>query len=148
MRRSPELAPLSREHQVALAIALALRRASAPDVAVVTERYLRFFASEGAAHFDIEEAVLVPVLPPELAERLKHEHTEIRDATRALKAVPDVPAARRVGELLAAHVRFEEREVFTHLEATLPAAKLAAIGARLATPDLRSSPREDRVLPG
>jgi hypothetical protein len=69
VKRSPELAPLSREHQAALAIALAHR--------------------------------------------------------------PGVDAARRAGALLAAHVRFEERVVFAHLEAALPPAELAAIGRRL-----------------
>jgi hypothetical protein len=137
MRRSPELAPLSREHHVALAIALALRRAQPPDVDAAADRYLRFFAAEGAAHFDEEEAVLVPSLPAAMADRLTREHAEIRAATRALAERKDVTAAWRVGELLAAHVRFEERVVFTHLEHSLPAAELAAIGRRLRAPAAR-----------
>lgn len=127
MRRSAELAALSRDHHVALELALALKRTTADDLEHTTARYAAFMAGEGAVHFDEEEAVLVPVLPPDLAERLVREHTELRDPP-----LGDVAAARRAGELLAAHVRFEERVVFTHLEQTLPAAELADIGRRLA----------------
>src|SRR5688572_20932952 len=119
MKRSPELAPLSREHQVALAIALALRRVSEDDIAATSARYLAFFADEGEEHFDQEEAVLVPVLPRDLSVRLVDEHGEIRDVTRTLGERPAVLTARHLGELLSAHVRFEERVVFAHLEAEL-----------------------------
>ena len=132
MKRSAELAPLSREHQIALAIALTLRRTTEDDLDRTTRRYLDFMAGDGASHFDEEEAVLVPALPGELSERLLREHAAIRQATQALADRPAVAAARRAGELLAAHVRFEERVLFTHLEQTLAPAELAAIGARLA----------------
>ena len=127
MRRCPELAALSREHHVALEIALALRRTTSDDFEQTTTRYAAFMASDGAAHFDAEEAVLVPALPRELAQRLVREHAELRDVRPG-----DVTEARRTGELLAAHVRFEERVVFAHLEAELAPAELAAIGRRLA----------------
>jgi hypothetical protein len=127
VKRSPELAPLSRDHQPALEIALALKRTNGDDLEQTAARYTAFMAGDGAAHFDEEEAVLVPALPGELAERLVREHANLRDAT-----LGDVAAARRTGELLAAHVRFEERVVFTHLEETLPPDDLAAIGRRLA----------------
>ena len=38
---------------------------------------------------------------------------------------------RRLGELLAAHVRFEERELFPRLEAVLPPEQLAELGGQL-----------------
>ena len=129
MKRAPELAPLSREHQGALEIALALRRTNDDDLHRTAARYVAFMEDDGATHFAVEETVLVPALPAELADRLLREHAELRDATVALT---DVPAARRAGELLAEHVRFEERVVFPHLEQALPPAELAAMGRRLA----------------
>ena len=132
MKRSRELAPLSREHHVALELALALRRTDEADVEQTTARYLQFFAGDGAAHFRTEEDVLVPILPDELANRLLDEHAEIRAASHALEDCTGVLAARCLGQQLAAHVRFEERIVFAHLEEELAPAELAGIGRRLA----------------
>jgi hypothetical protein len=42
-----------------------------------------------------------------------------------------VADARRLGELLTRHVRFEERELFPLLEALLPADRIRAIGRDL-----------------
>ena len=129
MKRAPELAELSREHHQALALALALRRTTSEHLDRDAARYVAFLADHDAGHFAVEEAVLVPVLPDDMAERLLREHDELRDATAELA---DVAGVRRAGELLAAHVRFEERVVFPHLEEQLAPAELAAMGRRLA----------------
>jgi hypothetical protein len=47
VKRTPRLAPLSREHHVALEHALRLRRAQDPDVATVVARFLAFFVEDG-----------------------------------------------------------------------------------------------------
>jgi hypothetical protein len=132
VKRSPELAPLSRHHHVALEVALRLRRATDESLDDAVARYLTFSAGDGEEHFAEEEALLLPELRPDLGRRMRDEHAAIRDATRALEARPDRGAAHRLGELLTAHVRFEEREVFPELERSLPADRLAEIGRRLA----------------
>lgn len=136
MRRSPELAPLSRDHHRALEVALRLRRADPETAAAAVDRFGDFWHEAGRRHFEIEEAVLLPALPeddPEWGEataRVRREHDEIRARARALLAAdggtPD--AARELGELLNAHVRFEERKLFPLLEERLPSADLAAVG--------------------
>ena len=129
MKRAPELAELSREHHQALALALALRRTTDEDLERNTARYVAFMADHDAGHFAVEETALVPVLPDDMAERLLREH----DALRAVAAeLGDAATVRRAGELLAAHVRFEERVVFPHLEQELAPDELATMGRRLA----------------
>jgi hemerythrin-like domain-containing protein len=134
VKRSPELTPLSRQHHTALARALGLRRAEAGDVAEAAAAFQEFFATKGERHFAQEEEVLLPALPAgqeALGRRMLDEHAEIRRRAAALGARPDVTAARELGELVNAHVRFEERELFPRLEAELAPEALAEIGRRL-----------------
>jgi len=131
MKRTAELAPLSRDHHVALEHALRLRRASAEDAATVVAGFLAFLVDAGRAHFAQEEALLAPEVPADradLADRLLDEHEEILRRATALGERPEAGAARELGELLSRHVRFEERELFPLLECRLPARRLVEIG--------------------
>lgn len=134
MKRTAELAPLSRDHHVALEHALRLRRVSEDDVAAVVAGFLTFLVDEGRAHFAQEEELLVPAVPDEhaaLVRRLYAEHEEILRGAAVLGTRPDAAGARELGELLSRHVRFEERELFPLLESRLSAARLVEIGRDL-----------------
>src|SRR5688572_23991459 len=115
MKRSPALAGLSRDHHRALDAALRLTRAEADTLPEAVKHFREFFAAHGDRHFQIEESVLVPALPPEdsewtaLCDRMAAEHAELRGLARDIQ---DVDAARALGERLRDHVRFEERELF------------------------------------
>ncbi len=126
MERAEALRPLSRDHHVALELALRLRRAADPrGAADAGERLAAWRAEHARRHFRIEEDLLLPLLGdhPEHVERVRGEHV------RLLADSPSEPAAlRELGELLAAHVRFEERELFPLLEAELSAAELERLG--------------------
>jgi tellurite resistance-related uncharacterized protein len=119
MKRATGLVSLSRDHHRALVLARALRRPDAPAPADVVE--------ELEPHFAVEEAELVPRAIErggalaELGARLLAEHA-------ALRAETD-PA--RLGDLLEAHVRFEERELFPALERELGAELLARLAGAL-----------------
>jgi hypothetical protein len=132
VKRSAELAPLSRDHHVALGIALRLRRAEAADVPAAVAAFRGFFAGHGQQHFRQEEELLVDALPTAMARRLADEHGDIRRRAAVLDESAEPESVRELGELLAAHVRFEEREVFPLLEQRLSSRQLAEIGARLA----------------
>ena len=134
VKRSPELHSLSHDHHVALAHALRLRRATGEDVAMVAARFLAFFVGDGERHFVQEEALLLPLIPEDEAaarQRLIDEHAQIRSRARALGEEPSRAAAAGLGELLADHVRFEERELFPMLEERLSSTTLAEVGAGL-----------------
>ena len=134
MKRTAELAPLSRDHHVALAHALKLRRASEGDVAVVVAAFLAFLVTDGRSHFAQEEHLLAPEVPADhahLTGRMRAEHDEILRRAEVLGRRPDVASARELGELLSRHVRVEERELFPLLERRLPAPRLLELGRDL-----------------
>jgi hemerythrin-like domain-containing protein len=134
MKRAPELAPLSRDHHVALEHALRLRRASEDDAAAVVAAFLAFLVDDGRAHFAQEEKLLVPAVPDDhadLVRRMLTDHAEILRGAAALGQCPDVASARALGELLNRHVRFEERELFPLLERRLPSPRLLELGREL-----------------
>lgn len=138
MKRSDALAPLSRDHHQALAVALRLRRAA--DPAADRAAFLAFFEHEGAVHFAIEEDVVLPTVAEALpvsdpdVRRVLDEHAELRRRAAALAAAPepDPGELRGIGELLAGHVRHEERVLFGRVEEALDADGLRELGRRIA----------------
>lgn len=132
MRRSEALTPLSRDHHQALETALRLRRATGETLDAALARLSSFWDGVGRRHFEIEEELLLPALSDErwlaMAERVRAEHEDIRGRAAALEREPGVDAARELGARLNAHVRFEERELFAIVEATLSPAELARLG--------------------
>jgi hemerythrin-like domain-containing protein len=138
VKRSPELAPLSRDHHVALEVALRLRRADAERAGDAIARFTRFWEDAGRRHFEIEEELILPALPgddadwADAAARVRREHDEIRARAAALGEAPAAAGpARELGDLLHDHVRFEERVLFGMLEDRLDAPSLAALGAAI-----------------
>ena len=135
MKRSPELAPLSRDHHVALEHALRLRRASEADLAAVVAGFLAFMIGPGRSHFAQEELLLAPEVPDDsadLARRMLDEHEEILRRAVLLGRDPCTTEASDLGELVTSHIRFEERELFPLLEAHVPAARMHDIARALA----------------
>ena len=138
MKRSAELAPLSREHHVALEVSLRLRKATASDADEVRARFLRFYEDEAREHFSAEEEFLLPAfarhVPPDDADvvRVLVEHVELRrraaDVARGIAGPSDLHA---LGHLLHDHVRHEERTLFPRIEAALDDEELAVLGEQL-----------------
>ena len=121
MKRHEQLQDLSREHHLALKLALLARRAlesgAAPQIQAAAATCAKAFVSDLEPHFVREESDVLPLLAQAgeiaLVERTLNEHDEMR----RLAAQLDLPAAdpatlQRFGELLGAHVRFEEHELF------------------------------------
>ncbi len=138
MKRSDALSPLSREHHVALEVALRLRRADASSAAAAHRAFSEFLATEGDAHFRAEEEILLPAATAALpaddpdVTRVPEEHAEIRRRAADLNAAaPPVEDLRALGDLLHDHVRHEERVLFPRIEAALDEQQLAELAARL-----------------
>lgn len=126
MKRSPFLQPLSRDHHAALTLARACERAAragnADQIAAACARALREYTEHLAAHFETEERSLLPRLQDEagqaLAQRTLADHRRLQGLLDGLRQ-NDAAALARFGEGLAAHVRFEERELFPAIERLL-----------------------------
>ncbi|MCE9569921.1 MAG: hemerythrin domain-containing protein [Rhodocyclales bacterium] len=119
MKRHPDLLQLSREHHGALKLARDARRAAgsgeASAIAALAQRVAQVFPVELDPHFCVEEGGILVLLAQagqdELVARTLADHAELRRLAKAL-ASPDADTLLRFAELLGAHVRFEEREVF------------------------------------
>jgi hemerythrin-like domain-containing protein len=137
MKRSAELAPLSRDHYQALEVALRLRRVTEGNLEDTAGHFLVSWRRQGEHHFAIEERLVLPALSHDDAEwaeaiqRVREEHAEIRARAAELTRAPSVLRARRLGELLGAHVRYEERQLFPLLEERLARDALVALGGAL-----------------
>ena len=156
MLRNPNLVPLSRQHQHALAVCVRIRRAK-----LATPREVRAWQAEIEQHFEIEirhhfaaeEAYVFPIasrigdLTP-LVDELLSEHRELRaDFGRVKARALDGPALRRFVELLSAHIRKEERLLFERLQREIPAPEMQEMGRQIAramasVPDLCIPPTE------
>lgn len=133
MKRDPRLVGLSREHHHALVLAVHLNKAlGGGDPGAAARELARRFDAEIEPHFRVEEEILLPALQAlggaacELVRRAEQDHAWLRaGAARAAAGATD-----RIGawaDRLAAHVRFEERELFEHAQQHLPPDVLDAL---------------------
>jgi mannose-6-phosphate isomerase-like protein (cupin superfamily) len=147
VKRHAALVPLSHDHHHALVAARRVRRgADADDPQRAATAFLTFFASTSVPHFREEEELLFPLVAerPEarglLAETLL-EHVRLHALAQRLRDETENgsdPRAtmRALGELLDAHVRREERELFPLVERLVgdDGLEALALGGREAAP--------------
>ncbi|HLS36282.1 MAG TPA: hemerythrin domain-containing protein [Bacillota bacterium] len=132
LKRHESLQPLSRHHMEALHLALKLRRAGTEKSDLTLEELQQelknFWEPNGQEHFREEEEILLPtyaqykdINQPEIIEMLL-EHVEIRSLVKQILAMDDIDETvmHKLGELLDAHVRKEERIIFERIQKELP----------------------------
>jgi mannose-6-phosphate isomerase-like protein (cupin superfamily) len=130
VKRHPALIPFSHDHHHALVQARRLRRAapgSEDERRAAAAAFVEFFRSDSVRHFREEEELLFPLLdpPPPLVERLLVEHVRLHSLSRRMEQGETKAATlKEAGELLEAHVRAEERELFPLLEESVPEVEL------------------------
>jgi hemerythrin-like domain-containing protein len=140
MLRDPNLIPLSRQHQHALALCVRVDRAVQAeriDVEAWQVEIQQQFESEIGIHFAAEEKELFPAavrfleLKPLVAELLA-EHILLRDYfARAAARSLDRQSLETFGEKLVQHIRKEERQLFEGMQRAMSSQELAALGSAL-----------------
>lgn len=117
MRRDDRLIKLSREHHKALKLARRLSHIEGHSVPNEVEREVEIARPELLAHFQDEEANLLPYLQSHgeqsLVDRLLEEHQLLIMLSSDSR---DLERLRNFGQLLTDHVWFEERELFEALQ--------------------------------
>lgn len=134
MRRHDSLIPLTHDHHHALKRARRMRLASEAEeeerLAAAAD-FLEFYGSEILTHFHEEEEEVFPLLlarpdaPTELLTRILLEHVRMHGLVRVLRQqveADDVQAGTlaETAELLRAHIRLEEDELFPLIERLVP----------------------------
>jgi iron-sulfur cluster repair protein YtfE (RIC family) len=137
MKRHPALVPLSHDHHHGLVQARRLRTAAeTADPPAVARAFLRFFAEETVAHFRDEEELLFPLLAeseearePLVRALLEHQriHALVGRLSGQVEAgAPETELMSELGEVLEAHIRFEERQLFPLVERLVPDLRLVS----------------------
>jgi hemerythrin-like domain-containing protein len=157
MKRHPALIPLSRDHHDGLVQAVRLRRAAADGDASArlsaAREFVEFFRNEERVHLRGEEDELFPLFlryvqsqPAPLREARVH-HMQLEGFARNLEiavaaGIVDREALDAAGELLDAHIRLEERQLFPLIEELVPDDELRSLGlaSRDATCAVRGPP--------
>ena len=126
LKRHEALKPLSKDHHHGLLLCWKIRVGRKKDIE--TERIKAytdfFFESQLKPHFKFEEEEIFGLLGDEhpLVKRAKHEHTRLENLfnsdTFITRALVDIEKE------LDAHIRFEERVLFTELQAEASKAQL------------------------
>ena|SRR5215210_29370 len=130
MKRHPALVALSHDHHHALVEARRLRQAAdTRESTAAATAFLRFFADESVPHFREEEELLFPLLVEleearDLLVQALLEHQRLYALTARLRQIVSTgretaSVMRELGELLEAHVRLEERQLFPLIERLL-----------------------------
>ncbi len=131
LKRSKELAPLSREHHDGLLFAWKIKQGLTNGTPVETLRdyTVWFWSNHIKTHFKNEEKILINYLPADnpLVEQMTREHEQIRDMIISIDKEPDRRSLELFAELLNNHIRFEERQLFKYAEETLSPEQLNLI---------------------
>ena len=120
IKRSQQLAPLSREHHDSLLFTWKIKQGlnnGTPATAIISfvQWYWKNFLQQ---HFDEEEKLLLPCLPPadKLSLQLKAEHEKIKEMITGSLHESSLAV---LAEMINDHIRFEERQFFPHAEKEL-----------------------------
>jgi len=133
LKRHVSLQPLSRDHHHGLLLCWKIRSGLSNGVALdkIKSYVSIFFEEHLAPHFELEEQHVFPVLGDELHPMVKRALREHRKLKRLLTITDDLE--RRLNqfeELLATHIRFEERVMFAELQTVATPEQLLEIERR------------------
>ena len=137
IKRSKQLAPLSREHHDGLLFAWKIKQGLENKTPLEKlRRYsLWYWQQHIKPHFYQEEKILAPYLPEDnpMKKRLKEEHDHIPELVLGLddETGSDKRHLIILSDLLNHHIRFEERELFPFLEKLLTPEQLDKVFSEL-----------------
>jgi hemerythrin-like domain-containing protein len=136
MLRDKSLIPLSHQHHNGLALGVLVRRALAEDagpenVERQARRIVERYEIELTNHFAIEEELLFPACPAELAGPLIEEHRRMEALVEKLRSEPSRETVEEFLELLRGHIWREEDELFERIQRELPRQTLDRLGGEI-----------------
>lgn len=135
IKRNEHIVRLSKDHHVTLLFCWKIRTGLKNEVAVdrMLPYVLYFWQQHMLPHFLEEETILFSPVTDDKVQRALREHIQIREAIEALQNAGDAVNVQlaTLADLVDAHVRYEERELFPHLEQILKNEQLVHIGKQL-----------------
>lgn len=150
IKRNPALVEFSKDHHFGLLLVWKIRQGQQKGIpAVRIGKYVNFFYQKDLMyHFADEETYLFTKLPENDLQRLRaeKEHAEVRALVSSIKHEPEAGHwLTELANLLEAHIRFEERELFNRLQNTMSEKELLKLlNGVPARPHLRDDEWEDQ----
>ena len=137
IKRSKELAPLSRDHHQGLLLCWKIRNGVNNHIDNKRiARYLIFsFREELSEHFRQEEDILFSLLADDepLKQQALGQHASLRAQVEEVTSQkePDTTLLLAFADTLDTHIRFEERKLFPFIEQTIDEGKLQTAGKKI-----------------
>lgn len=135
IKRSEYIKQLSKDHHFTLLFSWKIRQGLKHEVnADRIKKYVaHFWEHNMKAHFREEEEILFAPVKDKQVQKAIDDHRQIEKQFDAVLQASDDEASKLLllADLVDAHVRFEERELFPHLERTLTQTQLENIGRQL-----------------
>jgi len=136
IKRNESIVKLSRDHHFTLLfcwkIRMGIKNKTESSRMVQYVRY--FWEAHMQPHFKEEEEILFAPLKDDMVKRALDEHVLITQSIVALSVLPPgniIDKLKQFADLVDNHVRYEERQLFPHIENRLTAEQLEAIGLQL-----------------
>jgi len=128
IKRSEQLAPLSREHHEGLLFAWKIKQGlkNGTDVKLIAQFVQWYWENHLQEHFREEEQLLAAHLPKDdaLVQRMVDEHQNIEALIRINENIADEALLTELADAITSHIRFEEREFFPYAEKLLSVEQL------------------------
>ena len=138
MQRSQPLIPFSHDHHHGLVVCRRIQEGLKRNIdpGRITSYVRDFWLKDLEQHFEEEETLLLPLLDEAniFVKRTKDEHRRLRTLIEQLsEEAPQAkePILAAFTELLNAHIRFEERELFPSMEHEVARERLEEVSKSL-----------------
>lgn len=135
IKRSEQLVPLSREHHEGLLFVWKVKQGlrNQTDIKTISTFAQWFWENHLKRHMQQEEELLSTYLlgTDEMLQRILDEHLEIEAQFEINANIPDAALLEQLAATVNDHIRFEERQLFPHVETQLTINQLNEIATLL-----------------
>jgi len=137
IKRNENLVPLSKDHHVTLLFCWKIRTGLKLKIETTRmKRYVQYFwPTHIQPHFQEEETILFIPIQDAAVQKALIEHSNIKEQINKIIASENLQPLqlKMLADAVDNHVRYEERELFPHLENVLTEEQLKEIGSKLQT---------------
>lgn len=134
MKRNANIIPLSKDHHLGLLFCWKIRQGIRMGVDEARiQAYVKYFWREHLQqHFEEEETILFKPVGDAQCIKAIEEHKQIEKLVETISnSLPDKKILSQLTDVVDGHIRFEERELFPHIELTIESKELESIGEKL-----------------
>src|SRR5215203_3664118 len=136
IKRNQHIIPLSKDHHFVLLFCWKIRQGLKMQIeSQRIKNYVRYFFKEHMEpHFQHEEQLLFTPVNDEKVKKALNDHQDIRNLiSQVLQSSNEAGSGllSTVANTVEAHVRYEERELFPHLENVLTDVQLQLVAEKL-----------------